>query len=191
MVDPSNGYEAFSSWWTEQRTHTIRPDVVLAWARDLPARTAVLDLGCGDGFPMSVALADAGFDAHGVDASPGMIRAFRQRLPDRQAECCPVQESVFFHRTFDGVIAWGLVFLLAPEVQQALIARVAQAMNPGGRFLFTAPWQPLEWRDALTGHASVSLGRHEYVRVLQTNGLIVVGDAVDEGENYYFLTQKE
>lgn len=45
MLDSSNGYEAFSSWWTGQRTHTIRPDVVLAWARDLPSRTAVLDEG--------------------------------------------------------------------------------------------------------------------------------------------------
>ena len=67
---------------------------------------------------MSVALAEAGFDVHGVDASPAMVAGFRHRLPKGRTECCAVEESTFFHRTFDGVMSWGLMFLLAPDAQR-------------------------------------------------------------------------
>ena len=56
--------------------------------------------------------------------------------------------------------------------------------------MFTAPWQAGEWHDSNTGRLSVSLGRNEYSRVLKASGLLVAGDDVDEGENYYYLTRK-
>jgi cyclopropane fatty-acyl-phospholipid synthase-like methyltransferase len=190
MTDRSNGYEAIATWWIATRSPTIGLQVVLDWARDLAAGAAILDLGCGDGVPMAVAVAEAGFDVHGVDASPTMIAGFREKLPGRNAECCAVEDSMFFHRTFDGVMSRGLIFLLKPEAQRALIAKVARTLNRAGRFLFTAPCQIGEWHDSGTGQLSVSLGREEYIRAIETNGLTVVGSAVDEGQNHYYLTQK-
>lgn len=42
-----------------------------------------------------------------------------------------------------GVKAWGLLFLLTPGAQARVIEKVAVILNPGGRFLFTAPKEPL------------------------------------------------
>lgn len=191
MMDESNGYEAIAPWWASSRNAAIGATVVLGWSNGLPERTAVLDLGCGDGSPLSVALAEAGFEVYGVDASPTMVAGFRQRLPHAPVECGAVETSVFFDRTFDAVMAWGLLFLLAPEVQRAVIGRVGQVLRPGGRFLFTAPWEVAEWQDASTGRLSVSLGREEYARVLAAHGMALVGEAVDEGENYYYLAERQ
>src|SRR5690606_28389884 len=97
---------------------------------------AVLDLGCGSGTPIAEALAGAGFDVHGVDASPALIAHFHQRLPHAPAACEPVETSAFFGRAFDGIIAIGLLFLLTADTQREVIRRVAGALAPHGRFLF-------------------------------------------------------
>jgi chemotaxis methyl-accepting protein methylase len=101
-----------------------------------------------------------------------------------------VEASEFFDRTFDGVLAWGLLFLLTPAAQALVIEKVAGALDPGGRFLFTSPKEPLEWLDAMTGRPSQSLGAHVYERLLRDAGLAWVAEAQDEGENHYYFVEK-
>ena len=83
------------------------------------------------------------------------------------------------------------MFLLTPDVQLLLIRKVSRALNGGGRFLFTAPQQECEWSDALTGRKSVCLGFEAYRRILASEGLALVGERLDEGENHYYLASKE
>lgn len=150
----------------------------------------MLDLGCGHGLPISQALITAGLVVYGVDASPRMIAAFRAKFRGVQAECNAVEDSHFFGRRFDGIVAWGLMFLLPPEAQSQLIHKVSRALKDGGRFLFTSPWQACQWSDNQTGRISVSLGSSEYRRVLESEGLILVGETDDEGENHHYLVAK-
>ena len=147
------------------------------WAASLPRGGFVLDLGCGHGRPISKALIDEGFIVYGIDASPSMIAAFRSHFPDAALECSAIEDSHLFGRRFDGVSAWGLMFLLASEVQATLIHKVAMALKPGGRFLFTAPHQACEWLDNLTGKTSVSLGSDTYRKLIESEGLALVGAA--------------
>jgi 2-polyprenyl-3-methyl-5-hydroxy-6-metoxy-1,4-benzoquinol methylase len=163
---------------------------VREWAKPLPPGTAVLDLGCGHGLPISQALVDEGFTVYGVDASPSMIAAFRARFPHARAECSAVEDSQFFGRTFDGVVAWGLIFLLAADAQAKLIHKVSTALKPGGRFLFTSPHQVCQWPDNLTRQNSVSLGSDAYRQTLEAAGLILVYEAEDEGQNHYYFVRK-
>jgi SAM-dependent methyltransferase len=92
----------------------------------------------------------------------------------------------FSHRTFEGVLAWGLLFLLSREDQRCLIQRMADILVPGGRLLFASPAEPLVWNDAMTGLESRSLGAEEYRRQLSAVGLRVTSGYEDEGQNHYF-----
>lgn len=188
--DPSNGYEAVAAEFMSQRGQsTIGVAAVRAWARSLPPGASILDLGCGHGVPITIALMNDGFKVYGIDASPSLIAAFRERFPRAHAACEAVEESRFFARTFDGVIAIGLVFLLPAETQRDLLRRVASTLNPGGRFLFTAPTQMGTWPDALTDQQSFSLGAEAYKTILSKAGLTLIGEYVDEGENHYYDVQ--
>lgn len=190
-ADRSNGYEAVSEDFMSRRTRSpVGLATVREWAKALASGGAVLDLGCGHGVPISQALVDEGFTVYGVDASATMIAAFRARFPDALAECSAVEDSGFFGRQFDGVIAWGLVFLLVPDAQAKLIHQVAAAMKPGGKFLFTAPHEECEWSDNLTGQRSVSLGTGAYRELVESKGLILDHEAKDEGQNHYHFVQK-
>lgn len=185
--DASNGYEAVASKFMEQREQSsIGVATILRWAHALPPGASILDLGCGHGLPISMALINDGFVIYGIDASTTLTSAFRNRFPDAHVTCEAVEGSSFFGRTFNGVLAVGLIFLLTAEAQRDLIRRVAQVLNPGGRFLFTSPADACAWTDVLTGRQSLSLGAEDYKGVLTGAGLALLGEYLDEGENHYY-----
>ena len=103
---------------------------------------------------------------------------------------CRCRDSDFFNRTFEGVVAWGLFFLLSADVQRKLITKIAAVLLSGGRLLFTAPSQICSWPDALTGRTSISLGHEAYRDALDSEGMSLVGTSLDEGENHYYSAQK-
>jgi len=186
MPDRSNGYERVAAGFLNGRSAGIGAKTVRDWARTLPRGAAVLDLGCGPGVPLSAILVAEGLSVYGVDAAPSFVEAFRRNLPNTPVLCETVEDSTFFHRTFDGVLAWGLMFLLSPEVQRRVLERIADALVPDGRLLFTACAEPAVWRDMMTGLESRSLGADEYRRLLAGAGLSVTAEYEDEGQNHYF-----
>jgi SAM-dependent methyltransferase len=185
--DRSNGYDAIAADLMAGRDRSnIGVATVRNWARSLPVGASILDLGCGHGVPISAALMDDGFIVYGVDASPSLTAAFRSRFPQANVACEAAEDSTFFGRTFDGVIAVGLMFLLPAEAQRKLIHRVALALKPRARFLFTAPTECATWADMLTGRQSLSLGDETYKAILSEAGLLLVDEYADEGKNHYY-----
>jgi SAM-dependent methyltransferase len=194
-TDQSNGYEGAAAEFFARRgsgrSAGVGVDAVQKWARSLPRGAAVVDLGCGPGLPITHVLVAEGLNVFGVDAAPSFVHAFRRNLPNTPVVCEAVQDSSFFDRTFDGVLAWGLLFLLSPEDQRRLIQRIAGILVPGGRLLFTSPAERAIWNDVMTGLASRSLGAEEYRRQLSANGLSVASEYDDEGQNHYFDAVKD
>jgi SAM-dependent methyltransferase len=184
-IDPSRGWNAIAQEFIAARSD-IGADIVRRWARRLPSGGVVVDVGCGSGAPVSVVLVEEGFRVFGIDASPALVAAFRRRFPSAEVACEAVETSGFFQRKFDGAVAVGLLFLLPADDQRDVIDRVARALGPGGRFLFSAPHQPCEWHDSLTGRPSRSLGEEGYRGALERAGMRLVGHHVDEGRNHYF-----
>jgi SAM-dependent methyltransferase len=189
-MDRSNGYEGVAAEFLTRRgsgrSTGVGVNAVRKWARMLPGGASVLDLGCGPGFPITEVLVAEGLSVFGVDAAPSLVQAFQRNLPDTPVVCEAVQDSGFFDRTFDGVLAWGLIFLLSAEDQRRLIQRIAEILAPSGRLLFTSTTEPVDWNDAMTGLASCSLGAEEYRRHLSAVGLSVASEYEDEGQNHYF-----
>src|SRR5947209_11276811 len=190
--DASNGYDGIVDICIPGRgTRPVVGDaigaaIVRAWAEGFPSGATVLDLGSGPGEPSTRVLREAGLTTYAIDASAKMVAAFRERFPGVEIEHSTVEASNFFGRQFDGVLAWGLLFLLEAPAQAQVIAKVGRALAPGGRFLFTAHKRRLEWLDSMTRRRSQSLGADVYDRLLRDAGMAWVGEAKDEGENEYF-----
>jgi len=191
-MDRSNGYEEVSEEFLARRGSSISRSTGIGvkevgkWARKLPHGSCVIDLGCGPGFPITAVLVDQGLRAFGVDAAPSLVAAFQRNLPGTPIICEAVQESRLFDRTFDAVLAWGLIFLLQVEDQHRLIQRVAEILVPGGRLLFTSTAKANVWNDAMTGLESFSLGAEQYRKLLGAVDISVAEEYEDEGENHYF-----
>ncbi len=189
-TDYSAGWESVSGEFMAIRSQ-IGAALVRSWANDrLPQLATILDIGCGSGVPIAQSLVREGFAVWGVDASPSLISAYRLNVPDMPAVCEPVQDSSFFDRVFVGVISIGLVFLLCESDQRKLLGRVASVLEPGGRFLFSAPRGVCRWNDTLTGRASMSLGADVYAEHLTSVGLRLNDCHSDEGGNNYYEAVK-
>jgi SAM-dependent methyltransferase len=192
-MDKSNGYEQIAQIFIKGRGQAINgigKSSVRKWAQTLPAKSVVLDLGCGTGIPVSMVLIDAGMTVYGIDASPTMVKAFQQNFPGNPVACEPAEDSLFFNRKFDAIIAWGLIFLLPADVQEIVIQKAASALRTGGKFLFTATGKRNEWKDAMTDQHSISLGPVKYKELMSASGLSLIEEFEDEGENHYFNAVK-
>ncbi|MDZ7283097.1 class I SAM-dependent methyltransferase [Sphingomonas sanguinis] len=189
-TDQSTGWEAVSDQFVAIRSQ-VGTALVRSWAKDrLPRSAAILDIGCGSGVPIAQWLVNDGFSVWGVDASPSLISAYRQNLPDMPAVCEAAQNSSFFDRTFVGVVSIGLIFLLGKGDQRKLLNSVANVLEPGGQFLFSAPREVCRWKDTLTGRASMSLGADAYAAHLTSVGLRLDDCRSDEGGNNYYEAVK-
>jgi 2-polyprenyl-3-methyl-5-hydroxy-6-metoxy-1,4-benzoquinol methylase len=192
-MDKSNGYEDNAATFIRCRSKGIdgvgAPSVRL-WARSLPLNATVLDIGCGTGDPISKALVNEGLTVYGIDASPSMVQIFRQKFPNSPVACEAMEDSAFFNRQFDAIIAWGLMFLLPEEIQEMVIQKIAKALYAGGKLLFTAPSQKMKWHDAITERESKSLGAERYNELLNASGLALIEEFEDEGENHYYHASK-
>jgi hypothetical protein len=82
------------------------------------------------------------------------------------------------------------MFLLPVENQRLVISKVARALKPGGKFLFTSVKDEVRWNDSLTDRDSYSPGVEWYRRALSDEGFVVEREESDEGDNYNFFAQR-
>ena len=127
------GYEANRPRWRQWvAQHYIG-------AFGLQAGERLLDIPCGDGFWTSV-LAELGFDACGVDLSPGGVEAAKTRYPGIEfAVGAAEQDLPFAERSFDVVFSRGITHLHRPELFKDSSFRMAgnlmRYVRPGGLLL--------------------------------------------------------
>jgi 2-polyprenyl-3-methyl-5-hydroxy-6-metoxy-1,4-benzoquinol methylase len=188
-MNPSHGYDEVARIFIEMREKSIQgigSETVRKWAKSLEPNSTVLDLGCGSGIPLTKILLEVGLKVYAIDASPQLVREFQIHFPGTSIVCEMAEKSKMFDRKFKGIMAWGLIFLLETDAQAILIHKVSEALDRGGKFLFTSPKQETEWNDLLTGQKSVSLGASKYLEILKESGLELLEEFEDEGENHYF-----
>jgi SAM-dependent methyltransferase len=142
-------------------------------------------MGCGPNFPITAVLVE-GLQVFGVDAAPSFVAALQRNLPGTPVICEAVRESRLFDRTFDAVLARGIMFLLQREDQHRLVQRFAEIMVRGGRLLFTSTAKPAARNDATTGLESRSLGAEHYRKLLGAVARSVAEEYKDEGGNHHF-----
>jgi trans-aconitate methyltransferase len=101
---------------------------VVSWLAPQPGQR-ILDLGCGDG-RLSLALAQAGAQVLAVDGSPEMVEAAEGRGLDARVM---QGQALEFEAEFDAVFSNAALHWMRPP--QDVIAGVARALKPGGRFV--------------------------------------------------------
>ena len=183
--DGANGYEEYAEIFMRARNLKIGLSVMRKWASQLAPGSELLELGCGHGV-ISQVLLEAGVKLSVVDASPTLLREFQNRFPDVEVECSTAQRSELLRRKYDGVVAWGLIFLLPETDQRSVLRRAADALRPNGRLVITAPNEALTWKDSITEMPSLSLGATVYEALLRDRGLDVSSGVIDEGGNCYY-----
>jgi 2-polyprenyl-3-methyl-5-hydroxy-6-metoxy-1,4-benzoquinol methylase len=80
--DPTNGYESIARDFLAYRSKsTIGAETIRSWARTLGPKAVILDLGCGNGIPITETLVREGHTLYGIDSSPTLISSYREHFP--------------------------------------------------------------------------------------------------------------
>ena len=191
MIDVGRFYEMQALRYLDDRDRSrVGVELIEHWARSLPFGTPIVEIACGGGYPITQVLVDSGLAVWAIDTSPTLLRQFRLRFPTIPTQCASALDSTYFGRTFEAVISIGLLSFLHEDEQLALLDRVSEILEPGGRFLFTAPIEMGAWRDVSTGLECWSLGRIGYTHALERLGFRMIRTHVDEGENNYYDAEK-
>ncbi|NKB33520.1 MAG: methyltransferase domain-containing protein [Pseudomonadales bacterium] len=188
----STEYDAIAEQYAKYRTIEVGMEPTLRWLNGLSPKGTILDLGCGSGKPLAQLLEEKNFKVTGVDSSPRMIEFCNSNLNNAELICTPVQEYSFPDSHFDGVLSWGLMFLLSESDQIDLLFNVAKMLKSQGSFLFTSPPMHCVWEDILSKQASISLGREDYINYLAEVGLEIQWEWEEpKYQNYYYSAIKK
>ena len=130
-------YDLIADWYWTDRGRTVGVTEALALAATLRAGSRILDLGCGNGVPITEALVKADCRVTGLDSSIGMLMHFRHTLSGTPAVRADARQCPFLNGGFDAAISWGMMFHLPPSDQATVLASVSRVLKLGSPFLFT------------------------------------------------------
>jgi SAM-dependent methyltransferase len=187
-------YDLIAEWYASERADQTGVPEVTALASSLPRGACVLDVGCGNGIPITRALLSAGHRVVGLDSSTEMLTRFRRNCPETPAVRGIVQSCPFANNMFDGVVAWGVMFHLDPNDGTRAIASVSRILKTGAPFLFTSGdvdgFDGKE--DTMNGvvFRYFSFSIDNYRRILGEHGFTLVDVHADSGQNTYYLARK-
>lgn len=187
-------YDLIAEWYASDRTRQTGVPEVTNLAASISRGSRVLDIGCGNGIPITRTLLDAGHHVVGLDSSVEMLARFRVNLPDTPVIRGRVQTCAFADRTFDAAVAWGVMFHIDQAEQIKAIASVSRVLRIGAPFLFTAgdvegP-EPIEGTMDGVVFRYFSFSVENYRRVLAEHGFTLVDVHADRGGNTHYLARR-
>jgi ubiquinone/menaquinone biosynthesis C-methylase UbiE len=187
-------YDLIADWYWTDRGRTVGVAEVLAVAATLRAGSCILDIGCGNGVPITDALVKAGHRVVGLDTSTGMLARFRVNLPGTPAVRGDVRNCPFSNGSFDAAVSWGMMFHLPCRDQPAAFASVSRVLKPGASFLFTAA--EIDGADDAGITGTMNGVRFHYYAVpsyqalLAEHGFVLVDVHDDPGVSTYYLARR-
>lgn len=132
-------YAEEGEFWLKERAKSVFSEKkYLEWmVENLQVSAEILDLGCGDGWPIASYVIDCGMRVTGVDGAPGMIEKARLRFPSHLWLLGDMR-TIDLKKKFHAIIAWDSFFHLSREDQTRMFAVFQRHLYPGGLLLFTS-----------------------------------------------------
>jgi SAM-dependent methyltransferase len=163
-------------------------------ASSLAAGSLILDLGCGNGIPISRALLHAGHRVIGIDISHEMLRRFKANFPAVAVVRGLVQDAGFVRESFDAAISWGCSFTFAARSSSKFSPPSPRILKPSAPFLFTGGDADVE--PGIEGTMNgVTFRYHSgsdqsHRTLLQEHGFSLLDVHADSGNNTYYQARK-
>ena len=187
-------YDQIADWYASERDHQTGVPEATKLASSIPSGSLVLDIGCGNGIPITRVLLRAGHRIVGFDSSAAMLERFKQNCPKAFAVRGVIQSCPFADGIFDAAVAWGVMFHLNPKDAIQAIGTVSCTLRLGAPFLFTSGdedgFEGKEGRMNGVTFRYFSYSVSSYRRILEDHGFTLVDVHRDSGNNTYYLARK-
>ena len=187
-------YDLIAEWYASERDDQTGVPEAWSLASSIPRGSLVLDIGCGNGIPITRTLLSQSHKVVGLDSSSAMLVQFKKNCPGAFAVEGMVQSSPFADGVFDAAVAWGVMFHLNPDDAIRAIANISRTLKRGARFLFTSGdvdgFVAKESKMNGVTFRYFSYSVESYRQILGDHGLILADVHADSGNNTYYLATK-
>jgi ubiquinone/menaquinone biosynthesis C-methylase UbiE len=187
-------YDLIADWYASERVDQTGVPEASALASSISRGSLVLDVGCGNGVPITRVLLSAGHRIVGLDSSSAMLAQFKQNCPEAFPVRGIVESCPFADGMFDAAVAWGVMFHLNPGTAIRAIANVSRILKRDAPFLFTSGDEDsLGAKEGKMNGVTFqyfSYSPQSYRRILDDNGFRLVDVHADSGKNTYYLARK-
>lgn len=152
----------------------------------IPSGGRVLELGCGNGLPVTAKLAEK-FAVTAVDVSRTQIEKARQNVPGPRYLHADMSTLEFDEAKFDGVVAFYSIFHVPRGHHAELFRSIYSWLKPGGLFVATLGSSGVEtqlvedWLGAPMYWSSFDADT--YREMIAKTGFVVESDRVEASDN--------
>lgn len=137
MKSVRDSYNKICGQWSDFCDSRQVNRCVADFVRLLEPNCAVLDAGCGTGYPIGAFLSEKGFKVTGIDISEEMIkRAESLRLPEARFLVADILDFDPGEK-YGAVIAFDSLWHIEHSRQEEIYKITGSLLLPGGKFLFT------------------------------------------------------
>jgi SAM-dependent methyltransferase len=187
-------YDLIAEWYASERVDQTGVPEATALASSIPRGSLVLDIGCGNGIPITRALLSEGHRVIGLDSSSAMLAQFKRNCSETFAVRGIVESCPFADGVFDAAVAWGVMFHLNPENAIRAIANISRTLKHGAPFLFTSGdedgFHAKDGRMNGVTFRYFSYSPQSYRRILGDHSFTLLDVHADSGNNTYYLAKK-
>ena len=128
----AKAYDLICDPWSSYRKPINK--CIQDFCKYLPEKAKILDVGCGNGYPISKYLIDSGYQVTGIDISEKMISKAKE-LPGEFSVCDFMEYAS--DTKFDAIIAFDSLWHIPLELQKDIYNKMYDLLADGGYCLFT------------------------------------------------------
>ncbi len=181
-------YDEIGAEYRSIRSPDIGVAELLTCVQSFNRKISILDLGCGNGYPIATTLIDYASRYVGVDSSSVLIEEFIQNVSTAKAQVACMSDIELNGEQFDLIFAFGSLFHLSPEKQKITLEKAAVAVAENGKLVFTSGDEAGTVEGNVGGHAIPhwSLSKDAYINLLQECGLQFQDLSKGSGDNLFY-----
>jgi len=130
-----DGYNKCSTNYAKVRNNENESSLKLLTDKLIRNDAKVLDLGCGNGIPVSKILSK--YKLTGIDISEKQIEQAKSNIPNAEFICTDILEFDFKDNYWNAIVSYYTIFHLKKDEQLMLFDKMAKGLSLGGYFLLT------------------------------------------------------
>lgn len=176
------GYTRIAEKYAKQR-HIYPNNALLAkFAKYVPKKSRVLDLGCGAGIPIAKTLVARGYDVTGIDFADGMLKLARKNVRKAKFLKMDMTRMVFPSNHFDAAVSFYAIIHIPRENHSKIYRKLHRILRPNGIMLLNAAGTKA-WEETVNDYMGVPMFWSFYSpkttsNIIETEGFEIIWSKV-------------
>lgn len=173
-------YEQLGTKYLDYRRALKSESYLRAFAKYIPKKGIILDVGCGAGEPVDNLLVKWGYEVVGIDLSPSLISIARRLVPEASYAIKDMQDLKLAEYSVDAIVCLYALFHIPRAEHKRMLTTFASYLPIGGVMLISMGDRAFEGTHEMYRVSSYSsqYGSVQNKEILRSVGFEIIEEAM-------------